>query len=94
MGYADLIVGLAAVIAGLASLARRGAPLAPPWRLWLAVWGHAASLAAGVTLMVVEPVLVIETPVLLVAAFSLGELAVSVLDLRGWAGRRTPDWLA
>ncbi|HEX5378835.1 MAG TPA: hypothetical protein VFW47_09690 [Phenylobacterium sp.] len=94
MGVVDLIVGLAAVASGLASLVRRGAPFTPPWRLWLAIWGHAASASACTTLAVFDPANMVETPLILVAAFSLGELALAILDLRGWAGRRTPDWLA
>jgi hypothetical protein len=80
----DLIVGLAAVAAGLASLARQGAPFAPPWRLWLAIWGDAASLSAAITLIVIAPAALLETPLALVAALSLWELTLAVLDLRGW----------
>ena len=87
MPLSDLIVGLAAVAAGLASLARHGAPFARPWRLWLAIWGDAASLSAAVTLIVIAPSTVLETPVALVAALSLWELALAVLDLRGWISR-------
>jgi hypothetical protein len=87
MPLSDLIVGLAAVAAGLASLARHGAPFARPWRLWLAIWGDAASLSAAVTLIAVAPATLLETPVALVAALSLWELALAVLDLRGWTNR-------
>lgn len=94
MPLSDLIVGLAAVAAGLASFVRHGAPFARPWRLWLAIWGDAASLSAAVTLIVVAPSTVLETPVALVAALSLWELALAVLDLRGWTSREPPSSLA
>jgi hypothetical protein len=87
---ADLIVGLAAVMAGLASLARHGAPFARPWRLWLAIWGDAASLSIAVTLVVIAPSVLLETPLALVAGLSLWELALAVLDLRGWTKREPP----
>jgi hypothetical protein len=90
MPLSDLIVGLAAVTAGLASLARHAAPFARPWRLWLAIWGDAASLSAAVTLVAIAPSTLLETPVGLVAALSLWELALAVLDLRGWANREPP----
>jgi hypothetical protein len=91
MPLSDLIVGLAAVAAGLASLARHGAPFARSWRLWLAIWGDAASLSAAVTLIAVAPATLLETPVALVAALSLWELALAVLDLRGWTNREPPS---
>lgn len=87
MTVADLIVGLAAVMAGLASVARHGAPFARPWRLWLAIWGDAASLSMAVTLAVLAPGALLETPLALVAGLSLWELVLAVLDLRGWANR-------
>ena len=91
MDVADLIVGLAAVMAGLASFARHGAPVARPWRLWLAIWGDAASLSMAVTLVVLAPSVLLETPLALVAGLSLWELALAVLDLRGWAKREPPN---
>lgn len=91
MEVADLIVGLAAVMAGLASLARHGAPVARPWRLWLAIWGDAACLSTSVTLAVVAPTALVETPLALVAALSLWELVLAVLDLRGWTRREPPS---
>lgn len=94
MGVADIIVGLAAVIAGLASLVRQGAPVAPRWRLRLAAWADAGSLATVVTLAACDHSTLLDTPLAVVAAFSAWELALCVLDLRGWAGRRTPPWLA
>jgi hypothetical protein len=90
VGAPDLIVGLAAVMAGLASLARHCAPFVPPWRLWVAVWGAAASLSVSVTLAVLAPSTLLQTPVALVAVFSLWELALAALDLRGWVRRPTP----
>jgi hypothetical protein len=75
------------LVAGLASLARHGAPFARPWRLWLAIWGDAASLSAAVTLIVLAPITLLETPVALVAALSLWDLVLAVLDLRGWVSR-------
>ena len=94
MSHADLIVGLAAVAAGLASFARHGAPFARPRRLWLAIWCDAASLSAAITLIVFAPATLLETPLALVAALSLWELALAVLDLRGWVSRPRPAELA
>lgn len=90
MGATDLIVGFAAVAAGLASLARDGAPFVPPWRLWVGLWGAAASLSASITLAVFAPATLLETPLALVAIFSLWELALASLDLRGWVMRPPP----
>lgn len=90
MGAPDLIVGFAAVAAGLASLARDGAPFVPPWRLWVGLWGAAASLSASITLAVFAPATLLETPLALVAIFSLWELALASLDLRGWVMRPPP----
>jgi hypothetical protein len=87
MPLSDLLVGLAAVAAGLASLVRQGAPFTRPWRLWLAIWGDAASLSVAVTLVVIAPATLLETPVALVAALGLWELILAVLDLRGWTNR-------
>jgi hypothetical protein len=94
MGAGDIIVGLAAIIAGCASLIRQGAPVAPRWRLRLAAWADAVSLAAVATLAACDHSTLLDTPLAVVAAFSAWELALCVLDLRGWAGRRTPHWLA
>lgn len=94
MGPPDLIVGLAAVAAGLASLARDSAPFVAPWRVWIALWGASASLATAITLAVFAPATLVETPIALVAIFSLWELALAALDLRAWVRRPESNRLA
>ena len=87
MDVADLIAGLAAVVAGMGGFVRHGAPFAPPWRLWLALWTDAAALGTAVTLALLEPVTLIETPLAVVAGFAFWELCLALIALRVWAGR-------
>lgn len=92
MAAADLIVGIAAVLAGLASLVRQGVPTRARWRLWLATWTEAAVLAAVVTLALCRHSALLDTPLGVVGVFSAWELALSVLSLRCVARRRSCRW--
>jgi hypothetical protein len=87
MDVADLIAGLAAVVAGVGGFVRQGAPFARPWRLWMALWADAAALSTAVTLALIAPVTLIETPLAVVAGFALWELCLALIALRLWAGR-------
>ena len=94
MSVADFWVGVAAVITGLASLVRQRAPLAPRWRARIAVAADTASLSAAGILIGAHPAVLLETPLVLIVALSLGEWAAAVLTLRVAAGQSTPRWLA
>lgn len=84
---ADLIAGIAAVVAGMGGFIRCGTPFAPAWRLWLALWADAAALSTAVTVALLEPATLAETPLVVVAAFALWELFLALIALRVWAGR-------
>jgi len=94
MNVADFWVGLAAVITGLASLVRQRAPLAPRWRARIVVAADTASLVAAGLLIGAHPAVLVETPLAVIVALSLGEWAAAVLSLRAAAGQPTPRWLA
>ncbi len=93
MSGADVWVGLVAVITGLASLVRQRAPLAPRWRARIVVVADTACLSAAGLLIGAHPSVLIETPLALIVALSLGEGAAAVLSLRAAAGQPTPRWL-
>jgi hypothetical protein len=93
MGGVEISTALAAVLAGLASAARGHAPMAPRWRLRAAVALDTASLATAAILAGTHPEILFATPILVVAAVSLGDWSLAVLQLRGAAGRPPPAWL-
>ncbi len=94
MSGMDICVGAAAVITGLASLARRGAPFAARWRLRLAVAADVVMLSAATFLVAADPGVLLETPLALIVGLGLVEAGQGVLDLRRAVGRPTPRWLA
>ena len=93
MSATDLWVGAAAVITGLASLARQGAPFTTRWRLRLAVIADIVTVSTAAFLVAAHPAVLLETPLALIAGLGLVEAGQGVLDLRGAAGRPAPRWL-
>ncbi len=92
MGAADLIVGIAAVLAGLASLVRQGVRMRARWRLWAAAGVETAVLATVAALAAFRHSALLDTPLGVVAAFSAWELTLCSLGLWCVARRRSCRW--
>lgn len=88
-----LVGGLLAVAAVLVSLARRTAGRPPLWRSKVAFIGACGCLSLAVLLVIADPMALVETPVLFVAAYCLFEGGMALISLRAAAGRSAPAWL-
>jgi hypothetical protein len=88
-----LAVGLLAVAVVLVSLARRTAGRPPLWRSKVAFAGALVCVTAAVVLVAVDPALLVETPVLYIAAFGMFEGALALISLVAAAGWSAPRWL-
>lgn len=88
-----MAVGLLAVAVVLVSLARRTAGRPPLWRSKVAFAGALVCVILAVGLVAVDPALLVETPILYIAAFSLFEGGFALISLVAAAGWAAPRWL-
>lgn len=88
-----IAVGLLAIAVVLVSLARRTAGRPPLWRSKAAFAGAVACVALAIGLIAVDPSLIVETPVLYIAAFGLFEGGLALISLVAAAGWSAPRWL-
>lgn len=88
-----LAVGLLAIAVVLVSLARRTAGRPPLWRSKVAFGGAAVCVVAATILVAIDPALIVETPVIYIAAFGLFEGTLALISLVAAAGWAAPRWL-
>jgi hypothetical protein len=88
-----LAVGLLAISVVLVSLARRTAGRPPLWRSKVAFGGAVVCVTLAIVLVAVDPALLVETPVLYIAAFGLFEGSLALISLVAAAGWSAPRWL-
>lgn len=86
-------VGLLAIAVVLVSLARRTAGRPPLWRSKVAFAGAVVCVTMALVLVAIDPSLLVETPVLYIAAFGLFEGSLALISLVAAAGWSAPRWL-
>ena len=88
-----LAVGFLAIAVVLVSLARRTHGRPPLWRSKVAFAGAVVCVIVAIVLVAVNPAVIVETPVLYIAAFGLFEGGLALISLAAAAGWSMPRWL-